>query len=298
MIRRLLPLLAVLLSLAACGDLPEPFLGNPGATARRLARPPTPVLAIPPPADAMLTDAAGQAMAENLASALLAREVPAIARPKQRTDWSLDMRVQREGDAIVAHYTVHDPDGGVQGETEGPPVKLREWAAADPTTLREAAAAAAPNIADALTAIRIARDKADPNSLYNRPARVMVAEVTGAPGDGNYTLTKQMRTRLALLGPQVQTTESGADFIVRGEVKAVPIANRQQRIEIQWIISTAGGDERGRVIQLNEIPAGTLDRYWGDVAVVVTTEASNGVNNVLQRQAKPDPPPPQVSAKP
>jgi len=39
-----------------------------------------------------------------------------------------------------------------------------------------------------------------------------------------------------------------------------------------------------------KIPAGTLDRYWGDVAVVVGTEASNGVNNVLQRQAKPDAP--------
>ena len=31
-----LSLLSPLL-LAACGDLPEPFLGNPGATARRLA---------------------------------------------------------------------------------------------------------------------------------------------------------------------------------------------------------------------------------------------------------------------
>ncbi len=31
---------AVLLSLAACGDLPRPFQGNPGATAERLAQPP------------------------------------------------------------------------------------------------------------------------------------------------------------------------------------------------------------------------------------------------------------------
>jgi hypothetical protein len=38
------------------------------------------------------------------------------------------------------------------------------------------------------------------------------------------------------------------------------------------------------VVQLNEIPAGTLDRYWGDVAVVVATEASGGVNDVIRRQ--------------
>ena len=34
---------------------------------------------------------------------------------------------------------------------------------------------------------------------------------------------------------------------------------------------TAAGDERGRVIQLNEIPAGSLSRNWGDVAVEVAT---------------------------
>ena len=163
----------------------------------------------------------------------------------------------------------------------------RDWASADSVTLRRAAAAAAPGIADTLTNIRIARDKADPNSLYNRSARVMVADVTGAPGDGNVALTKQMRARLALLGPMVQSTEAGADYIVRCTVKAVPIANRQQRIEIQWVISDADGGERGRVVQLNEIPAGTLDRYWGDVAVVVTSEAANGIHNVLQRQLEP-----------
>ena len=38
----------------------------------------------------------------------------------------------------------------------------------------------------------------------------------------------------------------------------MPIAKRQERVEIQWIVKTASGDERGRVVQLNEIPAGTL----------------------------------------
>ena len=60
-------------------------------------------------------------------------------------------------------------------------------------------------------------------------------------------------------------------------------------MEIQWIVKTAAGDERGRVVQLNEIPAGTLDHYWGDVAVVVATEASNGVNDVIRRQSGHDP---------
>ena len=98
-----------------------------------------------------------------------------------------------------------------------------------------------------------------------------------------------MRARLAVLGPLVLTTPAGSDFVVQGEVKVVPIPKRQERVEIQWIVKTASGDERGRVIQLNEIPAGTLSKFWGDVAVVVATEASNAVNNVIQRQSGRDP---------
>ena len=58
--------------------------------------------------------------------------------------------------------------------------------------------------------------------------------MTGAPGDGNVSLTKQMRAHLAALGPVVQDTANGADFIVQGNVKMVPIAGNQQRVEIQW----------------------------------------------------------------
>jgi hypothetical protein len=54
------------------------------------------------------------------------------------------------------------------------------------------------------------------------------------------------------------------------------------------MIKNAAGQDLGKVVQLNEIPAGTLDHYWGDVAVVVATEASGGVNDVLKRQTQPD----------
>ena len=100
--------------------------------------------------------------------------------------------------------------------------------------------------------------------------------MTGAPGDGNESLTKQLRTHLAALGPVVQDDPNGADFIVQGNVRMVPIAGGQQRVEIQWAVRTPSGDERGKVVQLNDIPAGSLDHYWADVAVVVATEAAGG----------------------
>lgn len=281
--------LLLCLALASCGDLPEPFLGNPGATARRLAQPPNPLLAVPPGSDTLLTDASNQALAKQIASALQATEVPAMVRTPEKADWRLVTRAERDGDYVTPLFTVQDPQGKEQGSAEGEKVPIKSWADADPALLQQVATEVAPRIGAVLTSIRVAQDKANPSSLYNRAAKVDVADVIGAPGDGNIALTQQMRARLAVLGPVVLTTATGADFVVQGQVKVVPIPKAQERIEIQWIVKTGSGDERGRVVQLNEIPAGTLGRYWGDVAVVVATEASNGVNDVIRRQSGHDP---------
>jgi hypothetical protein len=283
--------LVLLLSLfiSACGDLPEPFIGNPGANARKLAQPLTPLLAVPPGSDTLLSDAASKDLAVQLATALQATEVPALVRAPLKTDWRLITRAERDGGVVKPIFSVQDPQGKEQGNTEGEPIPLELWATASPALLQQLAEEAAPRIGAVLTGIRIAHDKADPGSLYNRPAKVLVTDVTGAPGDGNQSLTQQMRVRLAVLGPVVQTTPAGADFKVDGQVKVVPQPGRKERVEIQWSVKTASGDERGRVVQLNEIPAGTLDRYWGDVAVVVASEASAGVNNVITRQSGKDP---------
>jgi hypothetical protein len=286
---RLALLLPLLCLLTSCGDLPEPFIGNPGATARRLAQPLTPLLAVPPGSDTMLSDAASKELATQISLALQATEVPAMVRQPEKTDWRLITRAQRDGGYVTPTFSVEDPTGKERGTAQGEKVPLQAWADADGTLMKQVAIEAGPRIGAVLTSIRIAHDKADPGSLYNRAAKVLVSDVTGAPGDGNASLTQQMRARLALLGPVVLTTPAGADFVVQGDVKVVPIPNRQQRVEIQWTVRTGTGDERGRVVQLNNIPAGTLDKYWGDVAVVVATEASNGVNDVILRQSGHDP---------
>lgn len=282
--RRLL-LLLLLATLSACGDYPEPFMGNPGATAMRLRQPPDPRLAIPTPGDALLSDAASRVFAAALASRLQAAEVPAYAEPPEATDWRLVISAQDRGQEVVPVYTVLNPQGQKQGVTEGQPVSAAAWATANPETLNKAVADAAPDIDAMLTAIETGLMKANPNSLYNRAARVDVPEVTGAPGDGDLSLAREMRLKLDALGPKVQTTAAGADFTVDGEVRLVPIPGDQQRVEIQWIIKDDRGREAGRVVQLNDIPAHSLDHYWGDVAIVVAEQASAGVNEVIRRRS-------------
>ena len=90
-----------MLLLAGCGDLPQPFLGNPGATAMRLAQPPPSRLAIPLPTDSLLTDDAARAWSQALADALLAQELPVRAAKAQPSDWRLilsaDLEKRRRG---------------------------------------------------------------------------------------------------------------------------------------------------------------------------------------------------------
>lgn len=277
--------LLFLLLLVSCGDLPEPFLGNPGANGRVLAEPPTPRLAVPTPSNALLSDDASKHFADTLAAGLQALEVPAVAEPAKSTDWRLVASAETRGSAVVPVFDVLDPKGVDKGKTQGSPVSAQAWATGAQSTLDKAAADAAPKISSLLTGIQ----HADPNSLYNRVAKVDVAMVTGAPGDGDVSLTKQMRVHLSALGPLVQNTPDGVDFIVQGEVRMVPIAGHQQRVEIQWVIKKPDGDERGKVVQLNDIPAGSLDHYWADVADVVATEAAGGVNDVIVRQSGREP---------
>jgi hypothetical protein len=274
----------LLLSLTACGSYPRPFEGNPGATAQRLTAPPPARLAVPAPADTVLPSPQSTQFAAALADALVAQEVPAVADPAQAGDWRLAIAAQSRGATVVPLYTIDDPTGADQGSTEGPPIDATAWRLAAPATLKQAAADAAPRLASLLTTIEAARHQSDPNSLMNRPPRVAFHGVTGAPGDGNQSLARQMRTELANLGEIVQDTDTGADYQLTGTVVTAPITGAKIRVEIQWTVADAQGKEQGQVTQLNEIQAGLLDHNWGDIAVVVAHEAAGGVRDVILNQ--------------
>lgn len=274
--------LALLLVLAGCGDLPQPFLGRPGATAERLAQPPPSRLSVPPPQQSLLPDAAADLWAGAVAQALLAEEVPAVAdRARRRSDWTLVLSAEVRGRDVVPSYAVQNPSGVSQGFSEGAPVPMAAWAGGSPDVLRAAAAQAAPGITSLLNRIEAARRQSDPTSLQNRPARIYFSGVTGAPGDGNQSLPAQMRTKLTGLGLVVQDAANQADFSLAGQVQTASGAKGSLRIELQWIVLDSRGVERGRIVQLNEVPPGTLDRFWSDVAVVVADEAAGGVRDVV-----------------
>jgi len=280
--RRLLAGLA-LLALAACGDLPQPFRGNPGGMAGRLAAPPPYRLAVPPPEAALLSGGESEAFARAIAQALLRREVPAAAESPLPLDWRLVVEMRLDGDRVLPRYALFDPDGAPQGVAEGSAIRARDWANPSAGLLDDVANDASRRAADLLLRAEAARKSSSPAALAaSGPPRLYLLPVRGAPGDGNESLTARMRDSLGDYGILAQDVADGAGFAADGRVNVVPTRPRMQRVEILWIISRRDGQELGRVLQMNEIPAGLLDRHWGDIAFAAAAEAAGGVQRVIE----------------
>jgi hypothetical protein len=288
-----LAFLALPLALAACGDYPEPMLGYPGRMGMILAHPPPQRLAVPTPGRALLDDQSAQLFAKDLSEAMAAQTVPAFAQKPQRGDWVLAVGATLTGNSVTPAYSIIDPRGHVQGSINGTPVSSHAWANGDSTTLTGAAQRAAPELAALLSNIDAALKESDPNSLYNRPPRLDFSGVTGAPGDGDDALAREMRRDLANQGVIMVNQRSAADYLMRGRVRLTTLDARTQHIEITWIIDTPDGKEAGRVTQPHDFPKGALDTYWGDVAVVAASYAATGVKEVIDNNiGKKQPPAP------
>lgn len=279
--RALLWLLCLIL--AACGDFPQPFRGNPGGLSGRLVTPPPYRLAVPTPEAALLTAGESEAFVKRIAEALLRREVPAAAEAPLPLDWRLVVEMNLQGNRVLPRYALFDPDGAAQGVAEGRAVSARDWSRAQAGVMADVANDAAARAAELLLRAEAARKSSAPGALTTAgPPRLFLPPVRGAPGDGNESLTARMREALGELGILPQDIADGAGFAVEGRVHVAPAGPRLQRVEILWIVSRRDGQELGRVLQLNEIPAGLLNHHWGDIAFAVAAEASGGVRRVIE----------------
>ncbi len=93
-----------------------------------------------------------------------------------------------------------------------------------------------------------------------------------------------MRLQLPGQGLIVQPQTDQADYKVSATVTVVPASPGQSRVEIQWIVRDTNGRDAGHVAQLNEVPRGSLDHYWGEVAATVAQQAAGGVQSVIANQ--------------
>ena len=283
--------LALLALLAGCGDLPQPYRGRPGGQAAVLAIPLAIRLAVPPPEQALLGNAQARQFAAALVAALQSEDVPVIASDAPLPlDWLVEITAERQGpgegrgrrEAVRPRFRLLDADRKPQATTEGNPVPLEDWANADRALFDRVARENGPKLTQLLLQVEAARKSTDPAALAAGPPRLYMVGVQGAPGDGNTSLAARMKEQLGSQGFVVQDSAEGAAYGLQADVAVVPGATRAvQRVEIIWIVSRRDGQELGRVVQMNEIPNGRLNRLWGDIAYVAANEAADGVKTVV-----------------
>ena len=76
-----------------------------------------------------------------------------------------------------------------------------------------------------------------------------------------------------------------------GTVSLSAPENGAQDIAIKWALHDRDGTELGTVDQGNRIPAGSLDRQWGDTARQIALAAASGLTQMLAQidLAEPEP---------
>ena len=113
----------------------------------------------------------------------------------------------------------------------------------------------------------------------------MVPSVTGAPGDGSRSLTTALQRELSRSGVSVSDRPAGASYRVEGKVKVGQSKDGKQPIQIDWFVKDPNGKQLGTVSQKNEIPEGSLDGNWGQVADAAAAAAAQGILKLLTNSA-------------
>jgi hypothetical protein len=208
-------------------------------------------------------------------------------------NWRLLVTATTTDGQITPHYRVVGPDKKVYGQQDGAPVPASLWQNANADTLSQEAAQDATHLTILLADIDSRVQGANPNSLENRPPRLFMTGVTGAPGDGDEVLKLNMQRDLP--GPDdVMTTQAArADFTIDGRIKTTPQAGGQVLVEIDWDVFDINRRKIGQVTQLHALNPVDIDPHWGDVAAAVAAEAASGVQEVVTnaRLHKPANPP-------
>jgi hypothetical protein len=273
--------LALLLGLAGCQPLPQPFAED---------APPSdaPIMTLKDSAGIVVQPVAGGPvpLAEAMADALRSADVPASTQNSNRGSYVLagsaeERPLAGERARITLPWALRGPDGSDAGTydqvTES---NVARWRGGDATLLKELVGAAAPAIAEMLQeegAIGVDAEQ-----------RVAVPPVTGAPGDGTRSLARAME--LALRQASISVIEgdapAGKHFSVAGKVAMAPAAEGKQKVTVSWTLLDPDGGQIGQVNQENAVAAGSLNGRWGDVAYAVAKSAADGIVALLDHLKK------------
>jgi hypothetical protein len=118
-----------------------------------------------------------------------------------------------------------------------------------------------------------------------KPSGVLVAPVTGAPGDGRRSLTTALKKRLYKEGIKLANGTSTNVYTVQGIVKLSSASGGKESIRIDWQVLDPSGKRLGTVSQQNTIPKGSLNGPWGAIADAAAGAAADGIVKLLPKSS-------------
>jgi len=184
---------------------------------------------------------------------------------------------------VVIDWDLVDASGKLVGNhSQGVEGTWWQWEYGDPRMIRSVGKAAAKPFA---SMVRIEPEPEPEPVLPGVPqaAKVLIAAVKGATGDGNLTLTREMKAAAKLARIAITELPDVATHILQGVVSFEAPTGTRQRVTIVWTMSAPDGTEVGKATQENIIDAGSLDGAWGPVAAIVANAATQGVDDILSR---------------
>ncbi|CUW37297.1 conserved protein of unknown function [Magnetospirillum sp. XM-1] len=264
---RLLSVLLVLL-VAACGDLPQPFRHD-GINAA--VAPPGPRgVVVRPPGDGP----SDQALVRAIIKRLTDQDIPASTRNAASGSWVLDAATETTIAAKTLRWRLIAPDGDTPVEfTQTVPSAL--WDKAGPATI--------DRLADELVARYAATlhgETAEASAAPPRVPTIRIEKLGGLPGDGDSALPKALGIALRRLGLVLAGAE--AELIVRGRVTLVPGRPGEEVLDVAWIVLDARtGEELGKAAQQGALPKGRLSGPWGALAGDIAAGGAEGIADII-----------------
>ncbi len=108
-----------------------------------------------------------------------------------------------------------------------------------------------------------------------------VAQVTGAPGDGNAALAKALTALLPLKGIKVADKNEKGSWRIEGKVKVEAKSPAEDLVTLRWRVLDAAGKELGTISQQNAVPHKRLDAKWGEIAAFAAEAAAEGISQLI-----------------
>ncbi|MGV1015202.1 MAG: hypothetical protein ACOYB4_09555 [Methyloceanibacter sp.] len=146
-----------------------------------------------------------------------------------------------------------------------------------------AVAAATPR--PAATPVATAAAPAAAAAVSTRSSGVLVTPVSGAPGDGQRSLTTALKKRLYAGGIKLANGPATNVYTVKGIAKLSNASGGKQNIRIDWQVLDPSGKKLGTVSQQNTIPKGSLDGPWGAIADAAARAAVDGIIKLLPKSS-------------